>query len=424
VWNAPWQREGITRAAGPKNTLHLNDFTVTDADDINKELTIGPNRTLGTTDTGATARRSAATVKIAVLGGGNGSFAASGDLALAGHEIRLWRREEQAAAAHRAAGATVSVTDHTGRREARLAVVTADLATAVGGADLILCPTPAFAQPSIARALAPLLSDGQVVFLPPGSFGSFLFAKAAHDAGNRSAVSFAETGTLPWLARKHGPYAVRISGRGKRLPTGVFPQSRTESALRVISEAFPNAIEPCGDALSGALMNAGPIIHPPLIVMNAGPIEHFPSWDIHKEGTQPAIRRVTDRLDGERIAVREALGYGPPHFPLADHYARVGDEWMYGRGSHEKLTDSGDWHEHLVLREHRYMLEDTRIGLSLLISVAAMAGVETPLTRGFLAIGSAICGEDFLQSGRTLDSLGLAGLDRTALQALLWSGFA
>ena len=34
-------------------------------------------------------------------------------------------------------------------------------------------------------------------------------------------------------------------------------------------------------------MNAGPIIHPPLIMMNAGPIEHFERWDIHKEGTQP-----------------------------------------------------------------------------------------------------------------------------------------
>jgi opine dehydrogenase len=302
--------------------------------------------------------------------------------------------------------------------------VTSDLATAVVGADLIVCPTPAFAQPAIAAALAPLLSDGQVVFLPPGSFGSVLFARAAFDAGNRAAVSFAETGTLPWLARKHGPYAVRISGRGKRLPTGVFPQCRAQDALQVIAAAFPDAIEPCGDALSGALMNAGPIIHPPLIMMNAGPIEHFDRWDIHKEGTQPSIRLVTDRLDAERIAVREALGYGPPHFPLADHYAREGDEWMYGRGSHEKLTDSGDWHEHLVLREHRYMLEDTRIGLSLLVSVAAMACVDTLLARGFMAIGSAICGEDFQQSGRTLSSLGLAGLDQAALQALLWSGFA
>jgi opine dehydrogenase len=363
-------------------------------------------------------------MKIAVLGGGNGAFAAAGDLALAGHEIRLWRRDPQAVAEHRAAGGTITVKDHTGQRDAQITTITSDLPTAVTGADLIVCPTPAFAQPAIALALAPLLSDGQVVFLPPGSFGSVLFAMATRDAGNHAAVSFAETGTLPWLARKHGPYAVQISGRGKRLPTGVFPECRAESALGIIAEAFPNAIEPCGNALSAALMNAGPIIHPPLIMMNAGPIEHFERWDIHKEGTQPAIRRVTDQLDAERIAIREALGYGPPHFPLADHYARQGDEWMYGRGSHEKLTDSGDWHEHLILREHRYMLEDTRIGLSLLVSVAAMAGVETPLARGFLAIGSAICSEDFMRSGRTLTSLGLGGLDRAAMQPLLWRGFA
>ncbi len=363
-------------------------------------------------------------MKIAVLGGGNGSFAGAADLALAGHDVTLWRRHEAAAGAHRAAGGTITVKDASGQRVAHLAMVTADIAAAMAGAELILCPTPALAQPAIAGLVAPHLSAGQVVFLPPGSLGSLIFARAAHDAGTSAGVSFAETGTLPWLARKHGEYAVQISGRGKRLPTGVFPQCRADTALPVIAAAFPHAIEPCGDALSGALMNAGPIIHPPLIVMNAGPIEHFDRWDIHKEGTQPAIRRVTDALDAERIAVRIALGYGAPHFPLADHYASEGDEWMYGRGSHDKLTDSGDWHEHLVLREHRYMLEDTRIGLSLLISVAALAGVDTPLARGFAAIGGAICGEDFAHTGRTLGSLGLGGLDPSALQDLLRRGFA
>jgi opine dehydrogenase len=171
-------------------------------------------------------------------------------------------------------------------------------------------------------------------------------------------------------------------------------------------------------------MNAGPIIHPPLIIMNAGPLQHFERWDIHKEGTQPAIRRATDALDGERIAVREALGYGPPHFPLANHYAREGEEWMYGRGSHDRLTDSGDWREHIVLTQHRYMLEDTRMGLSFLISVADLAGVRTPLARAFLAIGSAVCGEDFTQSGRMLASLGLDRLDRQDLQEVLRTGFA
>lgn len=360
---------------------------------------------------------------IAVLGGGNGSFAAAADFSLAGHEVRLWRRDTEAVKAHNAHGDTIAVKDFAGRREAKIALVTNDIATALRGAELIVCPAPAPAQSDIARLAAPHLADGQVIYLPPGTFGAMIFAKAAWDAGNRAQAAFAETGTLPWLTRKHGPFEVAITVRARRLPTGVYPLTRKEHALEVIGEAFPGAIEDCGDALSGALMNAGPIIHPPLITMNAGPLEHFDRWDIHKEGTQPAIRRVTDALDAERIAIREKLGYGAPHFPLSDHYAKTGPEWMYGRGSHDKLTDSGDWREHIVLTEHRYMREDTRIGLSFLISVAELAGVPTPLMRAFAAIGGAVCGEDFLQTGRTLNSLGFGGYDRAGLQALLREGF-
>jgi len=91
-------------------------------------------------------------------------------------------------------------------------------------------------------------------------------------------------------------------------------------------------------------MNAGPVIHPPLMVMNAAALQHFDRGDIHGEGTQPAVRAVTDALDHERIAVREALGYGAPHYPLADHYAN--DRWMYG-DAHCQLVKSGDWREHI-----------------------------------------------------------------------------
>jgi opine dehydrogenase len=361
-------------------------------------------------------------MRVAVLGGGNGSFAAAGDLGLAGHEVRLWRRDARLVAAHRAAGGSIIVKDFRGRHETRPALITDDIAAAIGGAELILCPAPAPAQADIARQLAPHLASGQVVFLPPGTFGSFVFAKAMRAVGNRADVAFAETGTLPWLTRKHQEYEVAITIRAKRLPTGVFPLRLAEPALAVLGAAFPDAIEPCGDALSGALMNAGPIIHPPLITMNAAPLEHFDRWDIHKEGTQAAVRRVTDALDGERIAVREGLGYGAPHFPLADHYAREGDEWMYGRGSHDKLTESGDWRENIVLTKHRYMLEDVRFGLSLLGSAGEYAGVATPLARAFLAIGSAICGEDFMQTGRTFESLGISGLDAGALKEILTVG--
>ena len=97
---------------------------------------------------------------------------------------------------------------------------------------------------------------------------------------------------------------------------------------------------------------------------------------------------------------------------------------MYGRGSHDRLTDSGDWRERIVLREHRYMREDLRVGLSFLVSVAALADVATPLAKSFLAIGGAICGEDFANGGRTLERLGLGELDREGLQELLREGFS
>ncbi|MEO1495123.1 MAG: NAD/NADP octopine/nopaline dehydrogenase family protein [Pseudomonadota bacterium] len=356
-------------------------------------------------------------MEIAVLGGGNGSLAAAADLTDQGHEVRLWRRDPGTVAEMRTSPLTLK--DHLGSREVRMHRITADLAEAIQGVALIVCPTPATAQADIASRLAPLLADGQVVFMPPGSFGSYIMARAMRAAGNSAEAMFAEAGTLPYLTRKHGPDTIAITTRATRLPTGVLPLRAKDRALEIIRRAYPS-VEDAGDALSGALMNAGPIIHPPLILMNAGPIEHFDHWDIHNEGTQPAIRRVTDALDGERMATREALGYGPPHFPLIEHYTT--DRWMYGNMAHDKLTDSGDWRERLILTEHRYMREDIEIALAFLVSTADWAGVPCPVARGLLALGSAVCGADFRTAGRTLETLGLAGLDRAQMTALLETG--
>lgn len=352
-------------------------------------------------------------MKIAVVGGGNGAYAAAADLAALGHEVRLWRRDAEALKK----SGTLTLKDADGEKQVSVAV-SPDLGQALRGAELVFMPDPAFTQADNAKRIAPHLADGQVVFLAPGTFGSYVMTKIIRDAGNRADFAFAETGTLPWLTRKHGPTTAAITARATRLPTGVFPSRLHEKSFLVLKKAFPS-VEPLEDALSGALMNAGPIIHPPLILMNAGPLEHFEKWDIHKEGTQPSIRRVTDALDAERIAARVALGYQAPHFPLADHYRADGDEWMYGRKVHKKLTDSNDWRERIVLTEHRYMREDVEHGLAFLVSVCEWAGVPCPTARGLLALASAVVGRDLRKEGRTLEKLGLAGLSRSELKALL-----
>lgn len=356
-------------------------------------------------------------MRIAILGGGNGSYAAAADLAEQGHEVRLWRRDIHALAPLIESPRIVLV-DHTGRREVAIDCATPDAAEALRGAELVLAPCPAFAQDDLARTIAPHLRSGQVVYLPPGTFGSWTMAQAVREAGSRAQVAFAETGTLPYLARKHGPTEVAITTRATRLPTGVYPAADSERALTTIARAYP-AIEAVEDALSAALMNAGPIIHPPLILMNAGPLQHFERWDIHAEGTQPAIRSVTDALDAERIAVRERLGYAAPHFPLSDHYEN--DRWMYGN-AHDKLVDSGDWRESIDLHRHRYLREDVAYGLAFLVSVADWADVPCPVARGLLSIASALVGEPLDRGPRTLGALGLASLDVPALRERLRTG--
>ena len=359
-------------------------------------------------------------MEIAVLGGGHGCYAAAADLSEQGHRVRLWRRDGDALAPIRHSG-RITLHDHRGKRDIDIAVVTSDIAEAMDGAALLLCPLPAPTQSDIATAMAPHLRPHQVVFMPPGTFGTYVIATAVAEAGGTAEATYAEAGTLPWLARKSGTAGVTISGRATRLPTGVFPSIRADHAFPVLEEAFP-AVERMTDGLDGALMNAGPIIHPPLILMNAGPIEHFDQWDIHNEGTQPAIRRVTDALDNERIALREALGYGAPHFPLRNHYDDGAEEWMYGNAAHEKLTDSGDWRESLDLSHHRYMSEDVAYGLAFLVSVAQWAVVPAPVATGLLSIASAVTGINFRVTGRTLGQLGLSALTREGMAELLENG--
>ncbi len=121
-------------------------------------------------------------MKIAILGGGHGCYAAAADLSEAGHEVRLWRRDAQALKPVIDAG-SITLKDADGAREVKIARATADIGEALRDARLIVIPSPAIAQDDIARAMAPHLVDGQVVFLPPGTFGSLTMI--AHRARGR-----------------------------------------------------------------------------------------------------------------------------------------------------------------------------------------------------------------------------------------------
>jgi opine dehydrogenase len=194
----------------------------------------------------------------------------------------------------------------------------------------------------------------------------------------------------------------------------VYPAGQTDRALKVIKAAYPQA-EPVEDALSAALLNSNGALHAPLMVLNAGPISRGP-YDIHVEGTTPLVRSVIEATDRERIALREALGYRAPHWPLADYYADR--DWLYGPGAYSSVQRRSVWREHLDFR-HRYIVEDVDIGLVLWSSLGRAVGVPMPLTDALIDLTAAMTGVDHRAGGRTLERLGLGGLDKPALRDAL-----
>ncbi len=321
-------------------------------------------------------------MKIAVLGAGNGGCATAADLALAGHRVRLWSRSADALGPL-ADNATITLEAEGRHGAARLERATTDLGEAVEGAEILIAPLPATSHEDLAKRLAPCLNDRQIVLLTPGSLGSYAMARAIARAGGTLPLALAETGTLPYLARKTAPAVVKAPVRAANLPIGVFPASRGPSVVPRLAELFP-AVRPCVDALD----------------------------------------RLIDAVDAERLATRRGWGYPAPHYELETYYddARAA-EGLYGVGAKTKLVASGLWSEILTF-EHRYVTEDVALGLALFESAARAAGAATAAVTGLLLVFGALLGRELSGGGRALEHLGLGDFSRREIRAFLQDGWA
>ncbi|PYN35707.1 MAG: glycerol-3-phosphate dehydrogenase [Candidatus Rokuibacteriota bacterium] len=359
-------------------------------------------------------------MNVAVLGASHGGFTTAADLALAGHTVRLWGRSAEALGPL-ASAPTITLTAEGRAGAARLARATTDLAEALAGAEIVIAPIPATGHDDLAKRLAPHVNDRQIILLTPGTLGSYAIARELARAGARFPYALAETGTLPYLTRRTGPAAVSAPVRAANLPLGVFPASRTKQTVARLADLFA-AVRPCVDALDAALTNAGPVIHPPLVLLNAGAIDGG-RFDVHAAGATPSVRRLIDVVDAERVATREGWGYPAPHYELATYYDEGrAAEGLYGAGAKAKLLASGLWSE-IVTLQHRYVTEDVAFGLALFESAGRAAGVDTPGVSGLLLTFRALLGRELSGRGRALEHLGLGDFSRREIRAFLDQGW-
>jgi len=208
--------------------------------------------------------------------------------------------------------------------------------------------------------------------------------------------------------------------RAANLPTGVFPGARTDAVLAKLAPLFP--VRGCVDVLDAALTNAGPIIHPALVLLNLGAIDGG-RFDVHAQGTTASVRRLIDAVDDERTAARRGWGYPAPHYEMATYYdeARAA-EGLYGAGAKAKLLASGLWSETLSF-EHRYVTEDAALGLTLFESAARTAATESPAISGLLLLFGVLLGRELSGHGRALEALGLGDFALREIKTFLQEGW-
>lgn len=356
---------------------------------------------------------------VAVLGAGNGGQAMAGEMAMRGHRVRLHEHPSFAAGVQPLLERPeIELLGEIVAGRGRLERVTTSLPEAVRDANFVFLPVPAFAHASYAEALAPLLTDGQVVVLFPGTFGTLHFRKRMQDLGARADVLLCETHTLPYDCRLEAPGRVRVLWKNRPMLLGVFPARRTDEALARLGEAFYE-FRPLADVLEAGLCSVNPVLHLPACLLNAGRIERSRGefW-LYEEGFTPTVCRVTERVDAERVALAAAFGYRVPSLV---------QELAEDKPPRDLFTEINGAHDLVVIKgptsvKNRYFTEDVPFGLVPWVQLGDLAGVETPLLDGLLALGEAVIDADARASGRTLATLGLDGLSKEDLRSYVRTG--
>jgi opine dehydrogenase len=361
---------------------------------------------------------------IAVLGAGHGGTAAAADLTRRGFSVRLHARNPDRLKPFREQGGIEARGVQQGL--VPVGLMTTDVREAVDGADLVMLVVPSVAHEPYAQALAPLLRPGQPIFINPGHTGGGLhFLHALRKAGYRGDVRLCETVTLTYITRMEGPGTVGIYSYTKNLGFAALPARHGEELFALMKPVYPN-IRLVSSVLETALANLNAVFHPPGMVMNAGWIEHTNGGFLfYREGVTPAVGKVTQAVDDERMAVAKALGV--PHERFIDTFFRAGltSAEAHAAGDISRACYESEPNKTIKsppsLR-HRYVMEDIGFGLVPFAALGRLADVPTPTIDALIQIGGAALGIDFASSGLTLEKLGLKDMSAAEVTRFVREG--
>ena len=351
-------------------------------------------------------------MKIAILGAGHGGQAMAGDLALAGHEVRLAAVERHSTnlkILQIFGGVVVEGMTSTGAPTgfAKPAMITTDCVKAIKGADVIMIVVPAFAQDTYTDLVVEHGEKGQIVVFNPGKFGTLALAQKLRQAGRIDDFLIGETSTFIFAARTRGLGHVDIKGVKKELPFAALPSVRTAEIVMTLMDMYPQ-VSPALSVLQTSIDAPGIILHPITTILNMSRIEQIGPYRSSHYDITPSVARVMEAVDEERMSIARRICY--ESFSFKDNMSilyRVKGESafdvMYQISAHNVLMAPENM-------QVRYITEDVPFGMVTVASIGKLLGMATPRLDALINIACMANGADYWQTGRTAEKLGLSGM--------------
>lgn len=340
--------------------------------------------------------------RITIIGAGNGGLSTAGDLGSRGFEICLYDKfPEPLAPVLEKQG--IEMIGKLVNGFTAIHHITQDLGESVEFADIIFVITTANAHQDVAESLSKFITRGQTVVLVPGYFGGSIIFKNEFEKAGIEGVDILELRLLPYAARLVAPATVGIKGIKKVVHCAALPASRTEKVLELMIPVIP-FLRPMSNILEVGINNTNPLAHVPLALLgmtrmeNEEQNEHFDydSWN------SPASKRLQLKLDEERLKIVEVFGF-------SKITRKEWSEISYSE-KREIYKRKGKIPESSLSVPPRYITEDIPYGLVPISDLGHQFNVATPVCDAVIEIASAAKGINFRNQGRTLDKLGLNGM--------------
>lgn len=359
-------------------------------------------------------------MKVAVLGSGGGGLAVAHDFSQHGHMVSLFDFEAfpQNIEAVKKNKGIQAEGDLTGF--APIEYSGHDIETVLEDAELVIAVGPAYSTKPFAQACKPFLKKNQITIVCPSSCGgSIEFKNGIGSPLDNEGYLVAETNTLPYAVRVTEPGKIRVF---LKLRGGLFlaalPARKTPKVMTMVKDVYPHLLD-AKNIMQTSLQNGNPVIHPAITLMNVGLIERTKGdFYFYEDGVTPAVGRLVEAVDKERLAIAEKLGADVIPDPELGMLQGYQTENNYNT-SYQKAPGYKGIKAQSSL-DYRYFNEDVGYGLVFMSNLGAQVGVPTPNIDSIITVVSTIMQRDYRgDQKRTMKTLGLADLTLDELRKLI-----